>query len=88
LGLEGGHDQKTALEVLMMAETLALELGLHQRDYANRNGLGSSVQQEILRRSWWELYVVKIMMAGFHEACSTPPHPLQLFLSRARRESL
>jgi hypothetical protein len=59
LGLDSDNDQKKASEVLLKAETLALELGMNYQEYA--------VYEESLRRTWWELYIVRIMMAGFHQ---------------------
>jgi hypothetical protein len=67
LGLDSGNDQKQASDVLFKAETLALELSMNHQEYAIINGLGSSIYEESLRRTWWELYVVRIMMAGFHQ---------------------
>ena len=67
LGLDSNNDQKKASEVLLKAETLALELGMNYQEYAVINSLGSSIYEESLRRTWWELYVVRIMMAGFHQ---------------------
>jgi hypothetical protein len=67
LGLDSDNDQKKSSDVLFKAETLALELGMNHQEYAVINGLGSSIYEESLRRTWWELYVVRIMMAGFHQ---------------------
>jgi hypothetical protein len=67
LGLDSDNDQKKASEVLLKAETLALELGMNYQEYAVINSLGSSIYEESLRRTWWELYIVRIMMAGFHQ---------------------
>jgi hypothetical protein len=67
LGLDSDNDQKKASDVLLKAETLALELSMNHQEYAVINSLGSSIYEESLRRTWWELYVVRIMMAGFHQ---------------------
>lgn len=66
LGLDGNMDQKKAVEVLMKAQTLAVELGMDQREYAVVNSLGSPIYEESLRRTWWELYAVGVMVAGLH----------------------
>jgi len=66
LGLDGDNDQKRAVEILIKAQSLAVELGMNQREYAVVNGRGSPICEESLRRTWWELYVVCIMVAGFH----------------------
>jgi hypothetical protein len=67
LGLDSENNQKKASDVLLKAEALALELGMNQQDYAIINSLGSSIYEESLRRTWWELYIVKILIAGFHQ---------------------
>jgi Fungal specific transcription factor domain len=66
LGLDGNKEREKAIEVLTKAQALAAGLGMNQREYAVINGRGSSVCEESLRRSWWELYVVSVMAAGFH----------------------
>lgn len=66
LGLDGYNERKRAKEVLIEAQNMAVELGMNQREYAIIHGKGSPVYEESLRRTWWEIYVVSIMMAGFH----------------------
>jgi hypothetical protein len=39
---------------------------MNRREYAVANGGGSPICEESLRRTWWELYVVSVMVAGFH----------------------
>jgi len=39
---------------------------MNRREYAIANGRGSPICEESLRRTWWELYVVSVMAAGFH----------------------
>jgi len=67
IGLDGNNDQKRALEILHRAQTLALQLGMHQHEYAVVNGAGSSVLEESWRRTWWELYIVDGIIAGLHQ---------------------
>jgi len=66
LGLDGDNNQPRAVEILIKAQSLAVELGMNQREYAVLNGRGSAICEESLRRTWWELYMVSIMVAGFH----------------------
>lgn len=66
LGLDGNNDRRKAIEILTKAQDLAEELGMNRREYAVVNGQGSPVCEESLRRTWWELYVVSIMVAAFH----------------------
>lgn len=66
LGLDGNNDQKRAVEILIKAQNLAVEIGMNQREYAVVNGRGSPICEESLSRTWWELYIVSVMVAGFH----------------------
>ncbi|KUJ17570.1 uncharacterized protein LY89DRAFT_583976 [Mollisia scopiformis] len=66
LGLDGGGEQVKAVEILVRAQHMALDIGMNTREYALANGQGSSVCEESLRRSWHELNVVCVMVAGFH----------------------
>ncbi|PVH82414.1 hypothetical protein DL98DRAFT_559317 [Cadophora sp. DSE1049] len=85
LGLDGNNERKKAVEVLIKAQRFALELGMNQREFAIMNGRGSLVCEESIRRTWWELYVVSVMVAAFHgkRACqlsgvvSTTPLPCE-----------
>ncbi|KAH7348563.1 hypothetical protein BKA65DRAFT_584300 [Rhexocercosporidium sp. MPI-PUGE-AT-0058] len=85
LGLDGNNERKKAVEVLIKAQRFALELGMNQQEYATINGRGSPICEESIRRTWWELYVVSVMVAAFHgkRACqvsgviSTTPLPCE-----------
>ncbi|KAH8586593.1 hypothetical protein B0O99DRAFT_528392 [Bisporella sp. PMI_857] len=66
LALDGCNDQKRASQILIRAQSLALELGMNEREYAVLNNLGSLIYEESLRRTWWELYIVSVVAAGFH----------------------
>ncbi|KAG9228486.1 hypothetical protein BJ875DRAFT_526611 [Amylocarpus encephaloides] len=66
LELDGCNDQKRAIQILIKAQSLALELGMNEQEYAALNNLGSPIFEESLRRTWWELYIVSVMTAGFH----------------------
>lgn len=66
LGLDGSNERRKAVEVLIKAQRFALELGMNQRDYAIINGRASLVCEESIRRTWWELYVVSVMVSAFH----------------------
>jgi hypothetical protein len=66
LGLDGNNDRKEAIEILTKARNLAVELGMNQREYAVVAGQGQPIYEESLRRTWWEIYVVSVVIAGFH----------------------
>lgn len=70
IDLDGNNEQSRASEVLTRARTLAIQLGMHQHDFAMLNGGGVPVLEESWRRTWWELYVVDGYIAGLHQ-CST-----------------
>ncbi|KAL2064341.1 hypothetical protein VTL71DRAFT_4835 [Oculimacula yallundae] len=66
IGLDGNNERKKAVEVLIKAQRFALNLGLNHQEYAATNGRGSFVCQESIRRTWWELYVVSVIVASLH----------------------
>lgn len=66
LGLDRGGNQARAGKILVKARELALDIGMNHSDYSILNGRGSSICEESLRRTWWELYVVTILFAGLH----------------------
>lgn len=72
IGLDGYTYQEKALQILVDAQALALELGMNEREYAYVNGGGSEVLSESWRRTWWEMYVVDGMIAGVHQKSSFP----------------
>jgi hypothetical protein len=72
IGLDGYTYQEKALQILIDAQALALELGMNKREYAYMNGGGSEVLSESWRRTWWELYLVDGMIAGVHQKSSFP----------------
>jgi len=67
IGLDGYTYQEKALQILIDAQNLALELGMNNREFAYMNGNGSEVLAESWRRTWWELFVVDGMIAGVHQ---------------------
>lgn len=70
IGLDGYTFQEKALQILVDAQDLALELGMNRREFAMLNGDGSDVLEESWRRTWWELFVVDGMIAGVHQRSS------------------
>lgn len=66
IGLNGNNEQRKAVDILIRAQKLALTIGMNHAEFSRMNGKGSVFYEESLRRTWWELYVVSIMMAGFH----------------------
>ncbi len=70
IGLDGHSELKKAVEILTQAQDLALEIGMHQREYAVIHGEGLAIMEESWRRTWWELYIVDGMIAGVHQQSS------------------
>jgi hypothetical protein len=70
IGLDGYTYQEKALQILINAQDIALELRMNARDFAVLNGNGSSLLEESWRRTWWELYIVDGMIAGVHQRSS------------------
>ena len=72
IGLDGYTHQEKALQILIDAQALALEIGMNKREYASLYGNGSRSLEESWRRTWWELYVVDGMIAGVHQRSTFP----------------
>ena len=70
IALDGNSELKRAAEIMVQAQDLAIELGMHHRDYAAMHGEGIPAMEESWRRTWWELYVVDGMVAGVHQSSS------------------
>ena len=45
---------------------IALTIGLHKPDFAQKYGQGIPVIEESWRRTWWELYILDIMFAALN----------------------
>lgn len=66
IALHARYEPMEAMPVLTMAANLAIDLGMHQSDFAATHGRGNPVLQESLRRTWWELYVTDGYLAALH----------------------
>lgn len=66
VALHGRNEPREALVTLGRAVNLALELGLNRRESTSMHGIHQAVQEESLRRTWWELYVIDGYMAALH----------------------
>jgi hypothetical protein len=82
LGLDGYTYQEKALQNLLDAQDLALQLQMNKREFAFLNSNGSQIAEESWRRTWWELYLVDGMIAGVHQKSDFRmkdiPHDVQL----------
>jgi len=75
IGLHIENDDEDSASVLSSAVALALDLGMHYRDFAAMNGEGNPLLEESWRRTWWELFVIDGMMGGVNQK-----YTLQLML--------
>lgn len=72
------HQPKEAGACITRAANIAMHLGMHEPTFARANSACSSVVEESLRRTWWELYIVDTYFAAihrrpaFHTACAKP----------------
>ncbi|KAK8164760.1 hypothetical protein BKA80DRAFT_342016 [Phyllosticta citrichinensis] len=64
IGLKANDKTDKAEEALSEANDIAIGIGMHEREFAARNGVGNRVMEESWRRTWWELYVVDGFFAG------------------------
>ncbi|KAF2839422.1 hypothetical protein M501DRAFT_1011261 [Patellaria atrata CBS 101060] len=72
IGLHAHDNSQRATQVLLVATSMALELGMHRRDFSVKNGHGSPILEESWRRTWWELFIVDGMFAGVNQSVSFP----------------
>lgn len=57
-------DVQTGAKTLSQAITVAIRLGMHNRDFAVTYGKGCAVVQESLRRTWHELFITESYAAA------------------------
>ncbi|GAQ05394.1 hypothetical protein ALT_2715 [Aspergillus lentulus] len=62
--LHGRQQPDEAKSCLAQAIQLSLELGLHRREISDAMSLQNPVQAESLRRTWWEIVVVDVLLAA------------------------
>ncbi|CRG84239.1 hypothetical protein PISL3812_01551 [Talaromyces islandicus] len=71
-----------ALSALNRSISLALELGMHRKDFASSCYPNLSIDAESLRRTWWELYITDVLIAALGKKlnfrCASVPHDVAL----------
>jgi hypothetical protein len=67
IALYARDEAQEAHSVLGQAVDLALELGMNQQSFAFLHGRQLPVEEESLRRTWWELFMVEGYMNAFHQ---------------------
>lgn len=83
IALHARNEIKESVSMLAMAVSLALEIGLDKKEYYAKYETQSRIQEESVRRTWWELYVTDGFTAALqrktsflcHTAMSDMPLP-------------
>lgn len=60
------HRPQEALECVKRAHQITNALGLHHPGFASSNATPGSVEEESIRRTWWELHVIETYLAALH----------------------
>ncbi|KAF2430088.1 hypothetical protein EJ08DRAFT_649886 [Tothia fuscella] len=74
IGLHIADEEEASTTAMGNTITLALELGMHRRNFAQEAGSQDIYVEEAWRRTWWEIFVLDGMFAG-----TNPTYKLQLF---------
>lgn len=70
IGLHSDNDQEKSAEVKDAAIELAIELGMNMKEFSESSYDGTQagkIMAESWRRTWWELYYLDGLLAGFHQ---------------------
>ncbi|KAL4779841.1 hypothetical protein BJX76DRAFT_351459 [Aspergillus varians] len=59
-----GNEPQKAMELLDKAIAMALDLGLHTQKFAYTNGNNDPLLEECWRRTWWQIYMTDVHIAG------------------------
>ncbi|KAM0425893.1 hypothetical protein ACHAPT_008831 [Fusarium lateritium] len=62
---------------LSQAVSLALELNMHRKSFSIGHSAGSSVVEESIRRTWWELYITDGFMAALDHKANFRCNPVK-----------
>lgn len=72
--LLSSNELDLATETFTRCAKMAIELGMHRRDFVALQHVNTPIEAESLRRTWWEIYVTDISMAippeSLHLRCS------------------
>ncbi|OKL59950.1 hypothetical protein UA08_04935 [Talaromyces atroroseus] len=74
IALHARNEIPECVSMLAQAVSLALELGMHRKSFSEDYGRQSAIQEESLRRTWWELYVTDGFMAALQRKSSFDCH--------------
>ncbi|KAL7896819.1 hypothetical protein HDV63DRAFT_405351 [Trichoderma sp. SZMC 28014] len=60
-----------------IARQLALDLGMHHREFAIDHGNGDSVLEESWRRTWWQVYIVDAFYSAIKRTADFPSYHIE-----------
>lgn len=60
-----------------MARQLALDAGMHRREFAAEHGNGDAVLEESWRRTWWQVYIVDAMYSAIKRSADFPSYRVE-----------
>lgn len=58
------NEPDQGVQLLDEAIRIAVELGIHRKEYAGQNGFQDRVLEECWRRTWWQIYITDAHIAG------------------------
>ncbi|KAH8822083.1 hypothetical protein F5884DRAFT_769917 [Xylogone sp. PMI_703] len=64
IGMHANNFHHEAARCLRLASDLAINLGMHRKEFAINHGEGNQIVEESWRRTWWEIYVLDGLLAG------------------------
>ncbi|KAF7547016.1 hypothetical protein G7Z17_g8028 [Cylindrodendrum hubeiense] len=64
IALHARNEIKESVSILAQAVSLALDIGMNKESFSRAHGRQSAIEEESLRRTWWELYVTDGFMAA------------------------
>ncbi|KAL7919751.1 hypothetical protein ACQKWADRAFT_315361 [Trichoderma austrokoningii] len=60
-----------------MARQLALDLGMHRREFAAGHSNGDAVVEESWRRTWWQVYIVDAFYSAIRRKADFPSYHIE-----------
>ncbi|CAI7669302.1 unnamed protein product [Penicillium palitans] len=74
IAIHARNEIQESTAVLAQAVSLALEIGMHKKSFPIVHGTRSALEEESMRRTWWELYVTDGFMAALQRKPSFHCH--------------
>lgn len=74
IAIHARNEIQECTAVLAQAVSLALEIGMHKKSFPIVHGMRSALEEESMRRTWWELYVTDGFMAALQRKPSFHCH--------------